>query len=218
MSPPPAPDAAAPRRSQGEEPEESRQSREGPADPSVPEDPRTPADVDVTPPNACKGRLRDPKRNAGTGGGNALDGRSPGRHRRAGSLRGFGRSTSSRRERSPEAVRVRPPPWGRGESTRGTTRGQGPRERHPSARGESLGGRSPWTLRRRKAPRGTAVDAAREVPKPRTRHAAGFDAPRINGSAAPSCVEGWKSPGEEASSGMPVFGPAGRCGGAVMDL
>jgi hypothetical protein len=54
-------------------------------------------------------------------------------------------------------------------------------------RGERLEGRSLGTLRRRKASGGTTVEAAMGVPKPRTWHAAGPEAPRNAGPPFRMC-------------------------------
>ena len=218
MSPPPTPSAAAPRQSQGDRPEESRQSREGQADPSVPKDPVTQADVDVTPLECVRGEAPRSKRKAGTGGEKALDGRNPGRHRRLGSLRGSDASTSSSRARSPEAARVRPLPMGaRRIDAKNDRRAGIPKGTPIDSR------RRPWRVKPMDAPvpKGAGRDGGGRrdggtQTSDATRRGAGR--PAGHGSAIPGCVEGRESPGEEASSDVPVFGPAGRCGGAVMDL
>ncbi len=127
---------------------------------------------------------------ARTDGGNALEGRSPGRHRRSG---GFGRPTTARTRRGKEALKatarssVSPGRPG----AAGTSGGQGPREGYrPWARGK------PWRAKPEDAPalrrrEDRWFQAARGVAKPRTRHAAaGGPAVIPSGSAGPACVVG----------------------------
>jgi hypothetical protein len=137
-----------------------------------------------------------PEAFARTDGERALEGQSPGRHRRPGS---FGDPVAARARRETNALkanRVGSAP--RERRRRRTSGGPGPREGHPPRRGERLEGRSPGTLRRI-APGGSVVDAARGVAKPRTRHAGGGGIRRPEcGSADPACVVGQRSPGEEA--------------------
>jgi hypothetical protein len=72
----------------------------------------TQAGWDVKPPNACEGIPREKKRRRRPRRGNALEGESPARQRRAGSFGILNGRTSSRRDRSPERGRVRTLPMG----------------------------------------------------------------------------------------------------------
>jgi hypothetical protein len=85
-------------------------------------------------------------------------------------------------------------------------------------RGEGLEEESPWTLGRRKALGGMVVDAAREVPKPRTRHAAGQDALRATGPPFRHVSWGKKAQGRKHRPTRGAFGLPGRCGGDAMGL
>jgi len=155
MSPPPAPVAAAPRQSEGEESQESRWPREGRTDPSAPQDLETQAGRDVIPPNAWWGSGHGLQRARRTEGENALEGRNPGRHRRAGPERVRRTERARHRDRGPEADRVRTLLKERGESTRATAGGQG------SPRGGPTGARRrPWRVKPRDArvPSGTRRD------------------------------------------------------------
>lgn len=154
-----------------------------------------------------------------TEGVNALEGSTPGRHRRTGPARDRWTERARRPDRGPEADRVRPLLEERANRRAQRQEGRVPREGGRRARGERLEGRSPGTLGGRKAPAGTAVDIAKEVSKPRTRYAAGPPSPAGHGSAVLVGVVGHASPGEEASSDArsPSGGP-GRCGGAAIDL
>jgi hypothetical protein len=134
------------------------------------------------------------------------------------SARARGR-TSSPRERSPEADRVRPLPMGARRIDAGNDRRAG------APRGVPIGARrTPWREKPMDAPTPSGagrVGGGRREGGRETPHAArGWEPellPTDSGSAVPSRVVGHESPGEEASSDQPVR-PAGRCGGAATDL
>jgi hypothetical protein len=107
-------------------------------------------------------------------GASALEGGNARRHRRSAPARARRTERARRRDRGPEAGRVRTHLKERGESTRRTAGGQGPPRGGPTGARRTPRSEKPVDARGpARVPAGTGVDAAKEVPKPRTRHAAG---------------------------------------------
>jgi hypothetical protein len=217
MSPPRASTGTRPRRSQGGEPHESRRPREGSAAPSDARDPEAQAGRDVAPRNAREGRTGESKAGSGSDG-SALEGKAHGgidTSRPSG--RGGSYGLASGNEALKTAARARSP-GGRAIPRGERQEGRDLRERVRPARGKGLGGRSRWTLRRRKASGGTEVAPRGGYPNPGRGTPRGREVSRYSGSSAPACVVRAKKPREGSIVRRSAFGPTGRCGCAAMDL
>lgn len=152
--------------------QESRQPREGPADLAPPQHPATRTDRDVDPARRVRGSRAISKRERRGERENALEGGSPGRHRRIASERTRWTERARVGIKALKSTAFARSPWGRGDVTRATPGGQEAPERGPDRREENAlkgeaEGRSDaarrregrwWTSRRRypNLARGTA--------------------------------------------------------------
>jgi hypothetical protein len=178
------------------------------ADPSDPRSPVVQVGRDVIPPKDERAGIVTTSEGPGGWGEDSVGGK-PRKASTVGSPSGApGASTDSSREQGPEGGRTRPSPLG-GHGGAATSGGQGLRKEHLSrTRG------TPWRVKPRdapalRAPVGLAVEVAKGVPKPRTRHAATVGAVATNHADPPGrdCVVGHESPGEAASRDESLVDP-----------
>jgi hypothetical protein len=166
----------------------------------------------------ARGGSAIPKAEIRTRGENALEGRSPRRHRRAGPFGARNSRTSSLRDRSPEVDRVRTLPWGARRSDASNARRAGTPERAPERSEEkALKGEACGRSRAARCgeDRRWSRDGGSQTPDVAP---CGAGRPASRGSVVPACVARRKSPGKEASFDGPTFGSEERCGSSAMGL